>query len=498
MFQSDKSFSANSFVLSRADLVSYYLSPRILDIRNMIVDIDLFETVNKPYLTGDLIMQDDTSLYSIINFRGIEVITLGFRLPEDASVEIKKTFYIDKIIRTQRANDQQTVIMLHLTEDVGFISDFINVNKAYQGNGSEIIRTIFRDFFSKTVDIDEKTKDVQPPFKIVVPNVTPLTAVDWVKDRITADNGAPYYLYSTLVDRNIQLRNWQTMVLEQAYVPATFVYSQSQTNNTTLSIDQQMFTIENFQDGETSDLSMLNDNGFVNAKYFFHDVNTNTTYSAGHSIPTESYNAIQTIPFGKKWSAKGLFEFRYLENRPEQTVFQKIDNIYPAPARLPWSVNTNVTSEGSDNPLLHNRPESRVISQIYSSKTFGSINNYNEADTDDAHLLKVDAKASRNWIMGSPISITVPGRLFLNGKSSATLGRKYKLQFSTFINGQLAIDARRTGDYIVFAARHMFSRDAGYKVVLTCVGLQNRSASDVDILVDVPTPLRSTNGSGPQ
>ena len=105
MQQSDRSSSAYSFVLETAEIASPDLVTPI-DVKNLVIDIDIFESIDKPYLTGSVIMLDDNNLYSQINFTGIQTLRLGFRLPEKEYKTVYKKFYIDKIVKNIRATDR--------------------------------------------------------------------------------------------------------------------------------------------------------------------------------------------------------------------------------------------------------------------------------------------------------------------------------------------------------------------------------------------------------
>lgn len=494
----EQPISAHSFIIDQADLFSPYFPQKRFDIKNVILDIDIFEHINKPYLTGSLTIIDDNSLYAGINFRGVESLTLTLRLPDAGFQPITKVFYLDRVVTNQRANDAEAVLMFHMVEDIGFVNEYINVNDGFEGKGVKIIKDMMKRYFDKEVTIDNLiTEDVQFPVKVVVPNINPIQAAEWIKDRMTAENGAPFYLFSTLALPELQLRNFQTMIFNPNNTNIPFRYSQALVNKNNLTLDEEMFIIENHSDNETADITYLNESGFVNAKYLFHDVVRNRTFIPGNTKRTryrEGYNNGQN---GKRWTAHGLFEIRFFENRPEASPFQQLANPYPSTARLPWSLSTSPENRNPDeNPLIHERPESCLVTSIYASSQYGdAFYSYAEGRRDADHMYKIDSKAIRNWIITDPITFTVPGRLFLTGKVNATIGYKYRLEFTTSIGENSFVDTRRSGDYMIYSARHSFTRDHGYRVHLTGVGIGARSLQPRDKIEEsVYTPAEQ----GPQ
>lgn len=501
MQQSNTSASAYSFVLETAQLAGPEI--KTTDIRNFIIDIDIFESIEKPYLTGNVVMMDDNDLYSQINFTGIQTLKLGFRLPEKEYKTVYKKFYIDKVVKNIRATDREATIMFHIIEDIGFVSEYINVNKVLSGKGSEIITKLVKDYFDRTVRFvdQDKITESQQPFKLVVPNLTPIETINWVLDRMSADDGSPFYIYSTLsgvevsrdkTNSGLFLKNWQTMFKQLNRTQYPFTFSSAEVNKSGASIEQQMFIIQSHYDNDVGDITTINDSGFVNSKFLFHDVNTNTTYIPGYDQTTVNNGSNQSLPYGKRWTANGMMDHVLSDVNLTNGIRDK----YPRLGKLPFNLNTDPDDANvSANPLIHSRPESRLISQVYSSST-QDINYYAylEGRSDVEHLTKINSKALKNWINFSPLTFAVPGRLFLNGDKNATVGVKYNLQFVSGSGDNIIEDKHKSGDYIVFAARHAFSRDGGYTAHLT--GVKIKGKKTVSELAPPPPSPFVPSGAG--
>ena len=123
----------------------------MIDLKNMFVSCDIFEDMDKPYITADLILNDDKGWYESADIIGGEKITLRFQSNRDkfdnSTVQvIKKTFYVHYVSTQHRVSEHQQIIMLHLIEEVGYIANLQNVNKFYSGAGQEIIKKIAQDF----------------------------------------------------------------------------------------------------------------------------------------------------------------------------------------------------------------------------------------------------------------------------------------------------------------------------------------------------------------
>lgn len=466
--------SAKDYVLESAILEGPNLkSGASVDVTNIISDIDIFEHLDKPYITGSVVLVDGDGLYSKMGFTGIETLAISIRLPEKEFPSIKKKFYVDKVVRNVRTNDYNTVLVLHLIEDIGFLNKFVNVNKSYEGKGYLIIERIVKEFVNKELSkpysvsregtpIDEI--DAQDPMRVIIPNMNPLDAADWIKDRITTTDASPYYLFSAFANDKLHLMSLRKMlVLPALNKDRPFNYSQAATSvKTTRSINEQAFIIESYTENATEDLSDLNDKSFINTSYIFYDVNTATKVYAGYD-PNGVDNDRQEK---KRWSA-----FKALDARVQKALSfgpgVSVRDIYPVLAKLPL--------KGGEEPkLLWERPESNTVTNIFSSSVFTGYKSYNETTDGAAQLLKVDAKALRNWIINVPVDITLPGRMFIMGTRNTTVGNKYRVEFliTDPNTGAPAPDPRKTGDYLVYAARHTFSKE-GYIARLTVVKVRD-------------------------
>ena len=152
MEEKSQSQSATDFVLEEAVITSS--SGEEFVVTDVVTDIDVYEHLDKPYITGVATLLDPESLDERINFYGVEKFDLRVKLPESAALSIEKSFFISKVVKSIRTNDSQNVITIHLLEDIGYLSEMQNVNKSYFGKGYEIISTIVKEFvLKKTIKI---------------------------------------------------------------------------------------------------------------------------------------------------------------------------------------------------------------------------------------------------------------------------------------------------------------------------------------------------------
>ena len=121
------------------------------NIKNVITDIEIYEHIANPYITGSFVMTDTERVVERFDIQGAETFTLRLQTAQYADNPIEKTFFIDTIQNLIRGNETSQVTRLHFTEDIGYKSALYNVNKSYFGEPEKIVATIASDYFKKEV-----------------------------------------------------------------------------------------------------------------------------------------------------------------------------------------------------------------------------------------------------------------------------------------------------------------------------------------------------------
>lgn len=405
------------------------------DISRSITDIEIYEHIDKPYLTGTVAFLDTFGVLDKIKFQGLEEFYLTLSFPEDNRPSISRKFIIDKIIDTSKNNDNSELITFHLIEEAGFVSSFLNVNKAYDGTSRQIIEKIIREYLSvnlSKVDQDEAKYNM----RVVVPNMTPIEASNWIKDRTTSSYGTPYYLFSVLGQPGyMHFLPLSTMISAPLSDNREYIYSQSTTNSVATSNDysSKFYVIKDYRQNQL-EISKLIDAGLISSVQGYWD----TSAAADASTQFEIENVLGLVPGFNSNNFK--FKNNYTYN----------------------------------NDKL-NRLKSRKQYSIHSSYPYPDHYSLRELENLNRTLT---SKALRNILTTGSIDISVSGRNFIQSGINRSIGNLIKLRFlnnqtpttSTTIND--LTDKVKSGKHLIYAAKHIIRKER-YDVTLTCVKLEN-------------------------
>lgn len=416
------------------------------DIGPVVSELNIFEHIDKPYLTGSLLFADQSNYFEQADFLGTEKLNIKITSApklEDTVLSIEKNFIVTEIVNATRANDLTEVFLLNFVEDISYKSRLIRVSKSFTGRPQDIIQSIVNQYLQREVKVILDTEYQEPkPMKVVVPNMTPIEAVSWIKDRASTQIGMPFFLFSTICDDRLRYVDLGTILSNQPLnQDRTYIHSQAFARDlSNFNEVEQAYIIQSYRATKKENQLDLARKGLVGATYNFVDT-------------TVGNNVIKRFNVNDIFST--LKEQNIIKTNQNRQIFDSISRI-------------------DDRPMQ--QYDTREITQIVSSNTYGDDTyNYNESKGINSHMLKATSKSMRHFLHKSSIDINVPGQNFLYRDTNKTIGNNIRLYFRNNpenVEYDEARDVKRSGEYMIYAARHVFSGNK-YNVNLSCVKLAN-------------------------
>ena len=408
-----------------------------VDIKALVSEFIIYEHIEKPYLTGRLSFKEEENILQDIDFQGGEKLTITIQHLEEvvSANTITKEFLVDKIENTVRVDERTEFVILHLTEYHVFDSSAQTVSKAYNGAPTSIIKTITESFLDKEVLIDgvDDVKDM----KVIIPNLNPLEAGAWLTKRATTSDGLPFFFFSTLGTENLVLKDLEKMLTQQPInAEAPYIYAPSAGDGNE---DVKNYLILNYKYESSENLLRIMRKGHVNAKHVFHD----TMKGIPTNINFDVDNVFQTLITK---NALGGENSRYNHSPEFKVKGKKIGQ--------------------------HN---SKIVSQISSSGAYDTVGttfkSYQAETTVGGQAKKINRESLKEFMVKTPLVITVRGREFITGDANYTIGKTIRIRFldsNPYLDDKTAkLDLKKSGDYIIMTTKHVFS-DQGITSELTC------------------------------
>ena len=254
----------------------------VVDIKKVMVELNIFESIYKNALTGSIVIADAQNLISKLEIHGTERISfklstpgaMGDRSVVNASVETGHPFHVYKITDRKQIAPGTLLYTLHFGSREFMRNMRTKVSQAYEGRLDTAVLKILMD---KNYLDSKKELSFEPcgnADKIVIPNLRPFDAINMIarKSLPEKSNGTGYYFYETT--KGIYFRSWDNMVsVKGSYDrPTKQVFYYMPMNITDPTIEDKM----------NHDYKSVESYRFINN---FHDVAANTVIGTyGHSV----------------------------------------------------------------------------------------------------------------------------------------------------------------------------------------------------------------------
>jgi hypothetical protein len=402
-----------------------------VEISAVVSEFVIYEHIEKPYLTMRLSFIDQINIVQTVDFQGGEKLSIVIKQIEEVQTgnEIRKDFVIDEIEKVIKLDERNETVVIHCTEYHMFEAAAQNVNKSYSGSPSSIINSLISSYINKSLVIDgtDSTKNL----KVIIPNLDPIDAALWIKNRSVTYNGLPFFLYSPLGVDNLVFKDLGKMLSEPVNnITRPYVYTSSLSHS---SGESKLYSIIEYKYENSEELINLLRKGYVGASYSFYDVH------------------------------RGISEEKHFD----------VDNVFKS------LLVQNLL--GGENSKYNYGPEykikgknlssynSKVISKISSSGSYrgGSYNagyrSYSDETLGGDHMKHITSKAIKGFLSKTPLCITVKGREFITGNDNYTLGKTIRVLFldadPTEDTHNASKDLKKSGDYLIISAKHSFNGD---------------------------------------
>jgi hypothetical protein len=407
----------------------------------IVAEVNIYEHITKPFLTGSIVIQDDQDLYRKLDLDGTERIRVSYTFPDEDDV-ITKTFIATNIQSATKINDYTSFLTINLIEDVGFFDKIQKFSKYYDGKGEQIIEKIVNDKLQKANGISgldqvfrlQLTASYQAAFRYIVPYISPLSAINNILYKMTTDTGLPYFFYATVNSDNFVLNDMQSILSRRPFnnngiINKPFVFSQAATHSDTR-VDNRMFTMYSFSGKNLENTLKLAQKGGLGSRFLSVNASTGDLYSSHINMSNQFDRLVYDNILPREYSQKFLFNNVFIPDPSGRSQEKLVD------------YNSFIKSTVS-------------VSKMYA---YENVNNYSEESSQIIHRLRAVRDGFLHHLTKNVYLVNVPGLAFLKKSPYNTIGNQISVNvFANEIpNEKVIIDEKKSGNYIILAKRHVF------------------------------------------
>jgi hypothetical protein len=180
-----------------------------IDISSNVITVEIYESIDSPYLNATLTMMDDSGLISGAPLIGQETIEIQFT--KDSSKK-QLFFKINGFNNLEYLDDNIVHFDLELVSDIEMLNSTKAFSKAFSGSTTSIIEMIYDQYLKEDIEIIDKSAD---DISIVFPFIKPFQAIGKLLSQTFDKNGFPLFLFETLNGSSIKLISLATLRSEK-------------------------------------------------------------------------------------------------------------------------------------------------------------------------------------------------------------------------------------------------------------------------------------------
>lgn len=376
------------------------------DIAAQVINVQVYEDIFSPFITGSLIVRESLDLVNLFPFIGEEFLDLEISTPTLENKNISGRFYIYKLTDRELLGDRSVVYQLHFISEEAVVDLNKKISKVFTGTVSDLVR----NFVTGTTDgLESKKKVFVEPtansIKYISNFWNPIKNLTHLTQHALNKNKTPNYVFFENRD------GFYFISLDSLYTAGV----------------QQEFTYDRYTRDELS--------GGKDAR----NINQDYKRILEIKLPT-GYDYIDRI-------TSGMLSSRLISyDLTKKTYINRNYNMFQ---RFDKQKHLNKYAINSDKAIFRNAAVIMNIPRYYNNfNGFGDVTNYSYIQ-ERVSLLKL-AEANK-------LEITVPGRV------DYTVGQKVAIVLNKIEpitqNDKDITDKMFSGYYMIAAINHYVDRD---------------------------------------
>lgn len=184
--------------------LSIVIGNREVDVRSIFQEINFFENILTPCMSGSIVIKDAIGLVKSLLLQGNEFLVADIRKSEDSEfLSFEKQYRIYKMSDRKSVTPTSEVYILHFVSEEFLLSEQKKINRVFNESYDQIVKKILTDDLNvpdkigsggkSGISIFEPSKGVN---RIVMPNLSPFESINWCLRRsISESYGLPDFLF---------------------------------------------------------------------------------------------------------------------------------------------------------------------------------------------------------------------------------------------------------------------------------------------------------------
>ncbi len=166
------------------------------DIAAQVINIQYYEDLFSPFISGSLIVKDSLDLVNLFPFVGEEYVELEISTPSLTRGNIKGKYYIYKLSDRELLGDRSVVYQLHFISVEAIVDLNKRLSRVFTGNAAELVEKLVKEKVDglqsdKKVYTEQTTRDI----KFISNFWSPVKCINYISDNAINRAAVPSYTF---------------------------------------------------------------------------------------------------------------------------------------------------------------------------------------------------------------------------------------------------------------------------------------------------------------
>ena len=418
-----------------------------------IVEITLFEHIDRPYVSGYMVMADTTDFVDTVGsygMSGTERLKLVCETTQNTGdapntkVSFTRNLVITGIetsVKSAEVGSQSTVVFSLIDEWV-IASQARKISRSFK-HKKFLEKEVYALITECGVGVRPRHKEsVQENIKGIIPYMHPLKAAEWIMRRLCTKSGMPFFMYSTIWEDAVSLSSLDWHFEQAPFNKRPFHYAPATSDKIEYEagMEAKSFNVKTMRASkQQNQFKMLSNAG------------TGVNYGVTNLNGTEQYPAHIDFRHAHAMEARGKLS--------GAGVIKGQQNVYDE--------SFSIKGVGPmHNPLVNNAQIHQINSEnIYTTEW----KSYHYEPKWALYKSKVHNNQILNMLWKNAYEVTVDGaQLFKNKKGVGDIVNIQIISDHTDLdNAPKKADELRSGHFLILGTRHTLQTNVKHEVVLT-------------------------------
>ena len=197
-----------------------------VDMRFMTPEISIFESIEKNYITANILVYDDADTFAdFLALQGTEKVKMEIDGGEASEIDsMILELRVVSLVKQEKIQDRAAIYAINCISKHAYDDANGKLSRSYTGQLEDTAEKILESYLDvgvlkKKELFSDEDISVQGEVKVIVPYISPLEAVSWLMERATSPGGSPFYAWATVWDQdegkdNVRYGTLKTMLEE--------------------------------------------------------------------------------------------------------------------------------------------------------------------------------------------------------------------------------------------------------------------------------------------